>query len=173
MESKSEYIREDKVENSGSKEKKSISKFFSRHKKELITLLLAAVGAVLLIIGEFDFGKDETAVQEYTDVGFYTEYLEDKIEKMCKSISGIDEAEVLLTLDCSSEYIYGESASDYLILKKNDGEEAAMLREIYPKVRGIAVVCTGGDLPRIKETVTELLSASMGISVSKIKVAGS
>ena len=68
--------------------------------------------------------------------------------------------------------MYGDSASDYIILKNNNEEEAVMLREIYPRVRGIAVVCTGGDLPRIRETVTDLLSAAIGIPASKIQVAG-
>ena len=67
---------------------------------------------------------------------------------------------------------HGDSASDYIILKNNNEEEAVMLREIYPRVRGIAIVCTGGDLPRIRETVTDLLSAAIGIPASKIQVAG-
>ena len=91
-----------------------------------------------------------------------------------ESIDGVDEAVVFLTLDCSSEYVYrDDGASDFLILSGGDGEEAVRLCEIYPRVRGIAVVCTGGELARIKETVTELLSAALGLPYNKIKVAGS
>lgn len=152
--------------------KKGFVGYFGRHRREIFCALLLILGLALIILGSLDFGKREEAKVQYDDVSFYTEYLEKKIEEICRSIGGIDEVQVLLTLDCSSEYVYGESASDYIILKNDSGEDAVLLREIYPKVRGIAVVCTGGDLPRIRETVTELLSAAMGISVSKIKVAG-
>lgn len=153
-------------------EKSGIKKIIPKNKAAVI--VLASVGIVLIIIS-YLIGDDKNyGSGEYTDVGFYTEYLESRICELCKSIDGINEASVFLTLDCSSEYIYGkeggEVASDYLILSGN--EQAVMLCEIYPKVRGIAVVCTGGDLPRIQQSVTELLSAALGISSGKIKVAG-
>ncbi len=140
-------------------------------------IILAFLGILLIVFsGQIGHPSDEKAetVQEYTDVSFYTGYLENRIGDLCRSIEGIQEAAVFLTLDCSSEYVYSEDgASDYLILSGSDGEQAIMLCEIYPKVRGVAVVCTGGDLPRIRETVTELLSASLGLPSNKIKVAGS
>ena len=142
--------------------------------KKIILLVTGIVGAVMIIASGF-IGKNnkKNISSEYTDCSFYTDYLESKIEELCLGIDGVTYAKVFLTLECSSEYVYtGEGASDYLILSKDTGEEAVMIREIYPKVRGIAVVCTGGDLPRIKETVTELLSASLGLSYNKIKVAG-
>ena len=44
---------------------------------------------------------------------------------------------------------------------------------ISPRVRGAAVVCTGGDNPKVKKTVTELVSSALGIDTTKIAVAGS
>ena len=144
-------------------------------KKGAAFAVLAAVGIILILLpGFFGGGEDDGA--GYTDVGFYTEYLESRICELCKSINGITEATVFLTLDCSSEYVYEKEndggASDFLILSGSGGESAVMLYEIYPRFRGIAVVCTGGDLPRIRESVTSLLSAALGISSGKIKVAG-
>ena len=144
-----------------------------RDGKKLLLISIAAGGVLLLLIsGLFTGGEPET--EEYTDVGFYTEYLEERICEIIESIDGVDEAVVFLTLDCSSEYVYrDDGASDFLILSGGDGEEAVRLCEIYPRVRGIAVVCTGGELARIKESVTELLSAALGLPYNKIKVAGS
>ncbi len=157
------------------KTEKKKSKHGFLHDRKRLTAILLAIGGVLLILISTLFGGSEGAkTEEYTDVGFYTDYLEERIRTLCMSIDGIDEAVVFLTLDCSSEYVYQENgASDFLILSGGDGEEAVKLCEIYPRVRGIAVVCTGGELPRIKETVTELLSAALGLSSNKIKVAGS
>ncbi len=144
-------------------------------KQKIGILAMAVVGILLIVFSGRSSGTDTAERQEYTDVRFYTGYLEDRIGELCRSVEGITEATVFLTLDCSSEYVYSEeeeSASDFLILSGSDGEEAVMLYEIYPRVRGVAVVCTGGDLPRVRETVTELLSASLGLPSNKIKVAG-
>lgn len=141
-------------------------------KNKLMLFLLAALGLFLVAAGGIFGGKSVEKAEPYTDVGFYTEYLEGRIRDLCMSIDGIAEANVFLTIDCSSEYIYEGNGSDYLILSGADGEEAVMLCEIYPKVRGIAVVCTGGDNPQLKATVTELLSAALDLPTNKIKIAG-
>ncbi len=143
--------------------------------KQKFILLLVALCGVLLIIFSGNIGSVPSSSETpmYTDVSFYTSYLEKRITDLCKSIDGISEATVFLTLDCSSEYVYSEdSASDFLILSGSDGEQAVLLYELYPRVRGVAVVCTGGDLPRIRETVTNLLSAALDLPSNKIKVAG-
>jgi len=145
-------------------------------KKNIGILLLAVIG-ILLIVFSGHIGSAAASVTEdpqaHTDVRFYTGYLEERIGGLCRSVDGITEATVFLTLDCSTEYVYSEdSASDFLILSGSDGEQAVMLYEIYPRVRGVAVVCTGGDLPRIRETVTELLSAALDLPANRIKVAG-
>lgn len=101
------------------------------------------------------------------------------------SISGVEEAEVLLTLDCSTEYVYAQNeqrnktdsaeniSADYLILNQGDRSDAVLLMEIYPKIRGIAIVCTGGNEVVVQKTIIDLLSAALGISSNRIKVAGS
>ncbi len=163
------------MENSEKNKKSRVTAYLLTHKKEAALMLLCVLGVLLIIIGDLipaeKAGKNK-AEDEYFAVGYYTEYLEGKIEEIVQSVGGITDAKVLLTLDCSAEYIYGDSAADYVILQNDREQEAKVLREIYPRVRGIAVVCTGGDIPRIQQTVTDLLSAAMGISSSKITVAG-
>lgn len=142
-------------------------------KSKIIIIVLGALGLLLILLSTKLGGGDKTK-EEYTDLGFYTEYLENKIVNICKKIKGISEAEVFLTLDCSSEYVCkDDGASDLLILTDVNGKNTVKLCEIYPKVRGIAVVCTGGDEAYIKEKIVELLSAALGLPSNKIKVAGS
>ena len=138
----------------------------------LAVILLAAAGVILVITGSLGGGENPETV--YEDVGFYTEYLEGRIAGLCNSVEGVENASVFLTLDCSSEYVYNrEGSSDYLILSGSGGEEAVLLQEIYPKVRGIAVVCAGGETPRIRETLTELLAAALDLPAHRIRIAGS
>ena len=149
-------------------------KVFEKLKKSLPAILFAAAGIALILIGGSIGKAKKKADGTYTDVGYYTAYLEKRIADLCGSVGGISDARVLLTLDSSTEYVYGTDAgADFIIVSDSDGEHAVKLCEIYPKIRGVAVVCTNGDLPQVKETVVKLLSASLGIPSSRIEVAGS
>ncbi len=155
------------------REENSGKSVFSDKKKWLL-LLVACGGVFLLLLGGMAQGEGEKITKnEGGDVGFYTEYLEEKITNLCLSIRGIEEVEVFLTLECSSEFQYtSDTAADYLILKDENGERAVMLCEIYPRVRGVAVVCNSGEQSTVQERITELLSAALGIPTNKIKVGG-
>lgn len=142
-------------------------------KSKILIPCAAALGLILIVFGGAAGGGSKTKKEEYTDVGYYTSYLEDRIEELCESVEGINGATVLLTLDSSTEYVYGTDANaDFLIVKDSDGEHAIKLCEIYPRIRGVAVVCTGGDSAAVREKVVKLLSASLGIPSNKIEVAG-
>ena len=109
-------------------------------------------------------------------VAYYTEYLEKRVETLCKSVHGVSDATVLLTLEKGSEWVYARNEvgqnAELVILQKSGSEEAVTVAEIYPEIRGVAVVCTGGDDPAIRAALTELLSASLGIPTHRIKIAG-
>lgn len=102
--------------------------------------------------------------------------MEERIESLCCQISGVKEAHVLLTMDGSSEYIYAENeadaARDYVIIEGDGSDSPVHIQEIYPKIRGVAVVCTKGGDSEMQRTITELLSAALGIPSSRIRVAG-
>jgi len=138
------------------------------------------LGILLLVWSNLTPQNHTASATEYS-VQYYTEILEQRIADLCTSVNGIQEATVLLTLDSGSEYVYAQNTTaapnntgawDYVIIHQDEGEEAVMVTEIYPKVRGVAVVCTGGDSAAVRQTITELLSASLGISSNRIRVAG-
>lgn len=143
-------------------------------KNKIIVIALSFLGILLIVISSSNSKQMEAETQEYTEIGFYTSYLEERIIELCNSVHGVSDTKVFLTLDTSSEFVYQEDgASDFLILSGENGETAVKLCEIYPRVRGIAVVCVGGDVPRIKESLTKLLSAALGLPSNKIEIAGS
>lgn len=154
--------------------------FFSFFRKKSVLLVGSMIGVLLLLIGTF-ISTSESEKKEAFSVSFYTEELEKKIKELCESVSGVSDAHVLLTLDSSGEYVYaqnteknisGSYASDYLIITKNGEESGVLLEEIFPRIRGVAVVCQGGDSALIRKTLTELLSAALGIPGGNIRIAG-
>ena len=93
-------------------------------------------------------------------------------------VATIEPCSVLVTRDSGSEYVYaanteeseGSGTREYLIVSGENGGEPVRVTEICPKVRGVAVVCTNGDRADVKEKITTLLSAALGIPTNRIRV---
>ena len=147
-------------------------------KKMLWPVLLGLLGVALLLIGgtgtHTNDTKSNSTDEEYLSVRFYTRELEERIEELCREIHGIGEVHVLLTLEGGSEYVYAENVSasftDSYMSKNSD--TPLVVQEIYPKIRGIAVVCSHGNDSAVQLMITELLGAAFGIPSSRIYVAG-
>lgn len=141
--------------------------------------VLGVIGLLLVIVGgegnAVQGGKTDAAASEES-VRYYTEELENRIADLCRQIDGIHEAHVLLTLEGGTEHVYAENESgssrDYVIMDSKSGDAPILIGEIYPKIRGVAVVCTHGGDSNVQRTVTELLAAALGIPSSRIRVAG-
>ena len=95
---------------------------------------------------------------------------------MCRQIHGIGEVHVLVTLEGGCEYVYAENMAggshSYLLTSDGEGETPVFVQQIYPRIRGVAVVCTKGDDSAVRLAVTQLLSAAFDIPTSRIYVAG-
>ena len=145
-------------------------------------IIIAAVAGVVLLIAPMFFENNENkgVVEERTDDIYYSEKLEKKLSELICASQGVGKASVVVTLDGTGEYVYAKNenttnsgySTDYVILNQKEGEDGVLISEIYPKVRGVAVVCTGGNDPQVKKKITELICAALGIAASKIAVYG-
>ena len=145
--------------------------------------MIAVVLGIFLMLVPKLFNNDRTENKESAtdeNVTYYSERLEEKIrELICKS-KGVGNATVVVSLDTTGEYVWAENKSEggentlseYVIVNKDDNEETVLIKEIYPRVRGVAVVCDGGNSAEIKNRVTALISAALGIPANKIAVSG-
>jgi hypothetical protein len=128
-------------------------------------------------------GKSDGSGQSVT-VSTYTEILEKKIAELCRGVSGVQNVKVLLTLESGNEYVYAQNSDthedgtvhnatrDYLIINSGGDEKTVLIKEIYPKIRGIAVVCTNGDDVRVQKKIIDLLAAALGVNSNRICVSG-
>ena len=119
-------------------------------KHKFIMAALLAVGAALIAVGLL--GRSTDVADERTE---YERTLEERVERLCLSVSGIEEAKALVTVEGS----FGENALRYPAA--NDA----------PSVRGVALVVTRGDDPAVARRVTELVASSLGIATSRVSVA--
>lgn len=150
------------------------------HIKGFPVLLAAlAVGLILLI---FPFSSPQKTTVEVADdeVDFsaYEEELAHKIKQMAGALTGDRNASVLLTLDVTRETVYatestvnGETqySTKYLL---SDGEPVET-HIILPRIRGIAVVCKGGDDASVRLALISMLTAAFDIPASRVYVGAS
>jgi len=85
----------------------------------------------------------------------YAAKTEERLLGIVSQISGVGEAKIFLTMDNGGENVY---------LKNTDQKTVS----IEPKVRGVVVVCDGGDDPMIKSRVLEAVTKALSISSDKV-----
>ena len=147
-------------------------------KKYAIPIVIAAAAITLLLISNGAGGKGAEVEQgvPYSRAMLSRE-LEERIAELCESVAGVNRATVFLTLDTSEEYVYAKDTenngeyrrSEIVRVDTGGGIELCV---VSPKVRGVAIVCTGGERASVRKTITELVASALGIDSSKISVAG-
>ncbi len=156
-------------------ENKLLSKYFKGFKGKEILLLLLAAGILLLFLGGSSKEAAPSTSEGAADVAARTEAyrvaLEEELTLLCSRVEGVGELELLLTLEGSERAVYAtdigqNGRTDYVI----SGGEGLLLYREHPSVRGVAVVCEGGNDPAVRARLTSLLSALLAIGSNRISI---
>lgn len=139
-------------------------KYFKNMKGKWTLLALGILGVALLLFGGGMFPEKEA---ERADSEDYRSTLSAEITALCREVRGVGEVTVLLTLEAGESYSYAENASGGYISAGGDG---LLLESRPPRVAGVAVVCDGGADPAVREELSALLSAALGIGTHKVKI---
>ena len=146
--------------------------------------LAALVGVGLLLIPT---GKGENAQGKTSEV-LPNGQLQQQMEEILSVMSGVGEVKVLLTVDSDGERRLAQitelsysgevtAPEDYsrrsetVLVEGDGGEEAVVVRTLYPTYRGALVVCSGGDRAEVRLAVTEAVAALTGLTSDQITVA--
>ena len=123
--------------------------------------LILALGAAVIILIAFSgiSGKKSENVSTVSieELSQYERRLEERLSDILSEIDGVGDIRVMITLDTSEENEYGKSKDMLLSVKA-------------PEIRGVIVVCDGGDNIIVKEKVTSAVSGVFGISTTRISV---
>ena len=148
--------------------------------KIIVAMGLAAI--VLIAFSSFFQSNDNKATENETsfDYSQYSDETKKQLTNIVSSIDGVGDCEVMITFEYSSENVYAtdsENKDEYVLYDSQSGEKALLIKEKYPIVQGVSVVCSGGDNVEVREavinTVTSLFNISANrVSVSKIKSKG-
>lgn len=168
--------------------------------KVIVVIGLLGIGLILLS-GLLPEKKNDTQTQANAQVAYvsltqYENNLEQSLADIISSINGAGKTRVLLTMDSTVEQVYatdknmtqkdtvnsGEATqtnkdtsadSTYITVELADGtQQTVLLKEIQPRVRGVLVVCSGGDNSVVKEKIVDAVTKALDISSSRVSVAG-
>lgn len=165
--------------------KEKFSEFVNSENKNKIIIAVGIIGILLILLSEVNFGtaQDKRDNDSDADYASYVNSLNDELTELLSSIDGVGECRVMITLRNTSESVYAKnsdsSSSDnsksnsdeYVIYDSENGDSPILLKENFPDIEGVAIVCSGGDNVAVKEKVIKCVSALFNISTNRISVA--
>jgi len=146
--------------------------------------------ALILLSNVFSSSGDksdiEISIPEF-DADAYRIELESRLADIISHIDGAGNTGVMITLEGGREYVYAQNTrhdtcsdsdnvqssgeSEYYTVKSDsNGETPILVYEREPKVRGVIVVCSGGDNEAVREKITEAVAGIFDISKTNISV---
>lgn len=162
-------------------------------------LIILGLGGILLIFISSLFSADDKTDNKTASSGTtytaeqYCEMLEKDIKNIVTGITGDKNPTVVITLESGIRYSYASadetdtssstgSVTDqsseskkqsYITVKTADGgEQALLVTEIMPEVRGVAIICAGGNSDSTAEKIKNAVTAALNITSKRVYISG-
>lgn len=151
-------------------------------------LILLAFAGILLIGSSYfeSVGHDENVEEtskNYQQSVQYEDTIMEEIKTMIESIDGISDVKVMVTFKSGSEKVLQEDSDSStnekgdttvkkttVILNQNGGDYPYVIKEIYPKIEGVAITASGVQVSNKSEEIVNMIAALFDIPVHKISV---
>ena len=193
-------MAKDKSVNQESEEKPSgILAFFRNDKGSKIIVALGIAGILFIFLSSmFSKQKEEIPSQPAANTISSDEYvleLENKLNDILGRIAGVGSSKVMVTLENGIEYIYAQeekssgsksedatvsggsklqqsedTEKNYLLVDGSDGKQALVVTEVQPKIKGVVIVCSGGNDPVVKQRILDAVTTALDITTARVCV---
>lgn len=173
-----------------------LKKLFKGDKKRGVFVVLGLIGICLIFFSSFDSNNSSnTSAKQPQNNDGYSDELEEKIKNLVTAITGDKNCVVAVTLENTGEYVYAnqntvdtnqtedkandtlttkeshKTEQEYIIVKgKDGGQNALIVTEKKPGVRGVAIVASGINNTNY-DLILNSVSAMLGIQSRKISIA--
>lgn len=165
------------------------SDVIKNNKKMALIVVVGFLVITIVFISELNFNNnnsEKTAIREDVSTEEYCKYLEEKVTDIIECIDGAGKTKVMITLSETTEYIYATNdkdtrknndtsndtsiENDYVIIERDNNDTGLLIKKIEPKVRGVAIVCEGGNNSSVQNQIYSAASAVLNISTSRISI---
>lgn len=157
--------------------------FIKTNKKTFICFIAGLLGILLIFASEAFGGNSKKTKDDSKVYVSYSNEIEEKLANIISSVDGAGKTKVFLTIEESEEYVYAQDLSynkkddtqkneekEYVIVDGGNGKDGLLIKTVNPKIRGVAIVCEGGDDPTVQQRIYSCVSASLGISTARISI---
>ena len=164
---------------------KSVEKLISKikqDKKLLFIIFLGISGMVLMLLSGSGNESPKADKTENTDIYETAGMIEKELEELLRTVDGAGKVKVMVTLDCleektaakNTESESSDSSADtneeYVLIDSDKGTDGLILKTTAPVIRGVGISCQGAVSPIVKQELTRLTSAALGVPVNRIWV---
>lgn len=176
--------------------KETLEKLFKGKKITSVVFIIGIIGIALIFLSTIIPSKDTSNITEEQisantiSSEEYTERLEIKLTELVEGMHGVGTAKVMVTLENGIEYVYandqkktndtadnstgttdkGTLEEEIIIINGDNGEQAIVVTEIQPTVKGVVIVCDGGDNAAVKNDLINAVSTALNIGSNRISV---
>ena len=171
--------------------------FFKGGMGQKLILAAGLIGMALILLSQFWPEQKPTAAKNEQKTITTEEYItqtETKLGTLVGGIAGAGECKVMVTLENGVEYVYAsenkvntnreedsgtnssklsqkdDSEQNIIIVDTENGKEGLLVTEIQPTVRGVVVVCEGGDKEDVRQRITQAVTTALNISSMRVCV---
>ena len=159
-----------------------------------IIIAAGLVGMALILASEFWPGQKTAGTAAKTTAEDFLEKTEAKLADVVGSIQGAGKCRIMVTLENGVEYVYatqqkvntdrqegtdGDSSKlnqrddteeSIVIVETENGRQGLLVTELQPTVKGVVIVCEGGDQPLVQQRVTDAVTIALNISSKRVCV---
>lgn len=170
-----------------------LTAFLHSEKARKLLIVCGVIGIALLAIPEF-FSKKTTPVKTEVTTETFILQTEEKLTSVIGSIAGAGECRVMVTLENGVEYVYAteqktntdrqedsnadsnksiqrDGSEETIILVDSDsGRKGLLITEIQPTIKGVVIVCEGGDDEKVRERIVQAVTVALNISSKRVCV---
>ncbi len=164
-------------------------------KQPKFLIIIGLVGILIIGLSSLlpKFKQNKLKTGENFDCDEYRRLMEDNVRSVVTGITGDKNATVVVTLRNGIRYSYaddtktdssttdGEKAvqsssrneSNHITVRTSSGEEKALIvTENMPEIRGVAIVCVGGDSEALSSEIKAAVMAALDITEKRIYITG-
>lgn len=167
---------------------------FLRSEKGKRWLVIAGIaGIMLLALPEF-LPEQQTATATSGSVDDFVQQTEERLGAIVSSIQGAGQCRIMVTLENGVEYVYAteqksntdrqedsdatsnkvverdDTEETIIVVDTGDGREGLLVTEIQPTVKGVVIVCEGGDDEEVRKRIVEAVTVALNISSKRVCV---
>ncbi len=165
--------------------KEKVKQLFSdKLSKKNLIIVIAVIGILCIALSEINFsGTEKKNVSNEENYSEYVDSLNSELTRLISSIDGVGDCRVMITLKSTKEGVYAKNTensstegsnsenNEYVIYDGENGDSPLLLKEKFPSVEGVAVICSGGDDIVVKEKIIDCVCALFNISATRVSVA--